>query len=109
MRSDTTVTQAPSMVLSRAQTTESIVPTTTVTDSRDVISEVPETAPTQTMAKILTINALPPLAYTLNRRKIAILICWLLVFVDSVGLAICLYFPLVYATNLELWEGEFTD
>lgn len=47
----------------------------------------------------------PPLNYNLWDRKIAIAICWALILLDSMVLAIVLYYPLTFASNLQQWEG----
>lgn len=49
----------------------------------------------------------PPLNYNLWDRKLAIAICWALIILDSMVLAIILYYPLTYASNLQPWEGLF--
>lgn len=49
----------------------------------------------------------PPLNYNLRDRKLAIAICWALILLDSMVLAVVLYYPLVHATNLEQWKGSF--
>lgn len=56
-----------------------------------------------------SIRGPPPLDYNLWDRKLAIAICWALILLDSMVLAVVLYYPLTYASKLEPWEGQFSN
>lgn len=55
-----------------------------------------------------TRDVLPTLDYSLGDRKLAVFICWTVIFFDSSASAIILYYPLTYSTSLAPWQGTYS-
>ena len=80
-------------------------------ESIDTAADIPRASTSSDISTVSTKPILraslcpPPLGYSLQDRKLAIGICWFMILFDSMILAIVLYYPLVYATNLSLTDG----